>query len=766
MSEADCQRELVAMMEFRKLKYREAAVFVDFFGWFRNDDAMFLAMEYMVLGDLEQNLLEIEDSPEHLGAALSEEETQEITRQILEGLKIMHAEGFAHRDLKPQNVFVVQKQPQWWVKLGDFGLSKQRTDQTAFRTQAGTQQYMAPELYYYVQDLDVTTSEYTSAIDLWALGCIIYRIIVGAVPFPNLLSLRNFCRDSKKVPLNIPSSMEEAGNFIMKLLQPNPECRPLAKTQPIISMQAAQRLDRMSLSTSQGNYNTSSHKGLQSQYTMTTTTPLLKQPNQGLALEPSQLLSREPVGQPAKPTSDSNDFETKQSPLGISIDPRDLSQAPPSPLRSSLERRRSFPGVSSIESRRSFPRLPDLKPSQDDITIEPREAQADEARRFKAQGNEAMVDQNYTKALDLYTQALKISPKSEIYHCLSLCAGAHNSMGNYAAACHDAEAAIAAEPKYAMAWNRLGHAKLLMGSLADVQTSIDAYTKAIEYGGQEGSENSWRGLENARKKLKELRDVAAKLTYDQIPERATISTSPLPEDSSLGRSKDSETPPVLQSYDTPENTPVPVSQPNLKKPSFFSRIFKRDDPDSVLLRSTLKTPRSQQETQIPRKQYTIKVKTLAGNIVGLDVVGTCTIGEVKIFLCATESVPAHTQLVLAHTQPAPAHIQLVFLGKLLEDYHTLGYYNIGPNKTLQEVMQIFAKTLAGKIATIYTTPQGIVLDIKRQIDEKEGISPDQQSLIFRGKQLEDYNTMIDHNINANDTVHMVLRLKGGPPAMI
>jgi serine/threonine protein kinase len=43
---------------------------------------MFLAMEYMVLGDLEQNPQEIEDSPEHLGPALSEEETQEVTRQI------------------------------------------------------------------------------------------------------------------------------------------------------------------------------------------------------------------------------------------------------------------------------------------------------------------------------------------------------------------------------------------------------------------------------------------------------------------------------------------------------------------------------------------------------------------------------------------------------------------------------------------------------------------------------------------------------------
>jgi len=77
-------------------------VFVDFFGWFQNDDAMFLAMEYMPLGDLEHNIQEIETSPTHTGSSLSEEDIQEITRQILEGLKIMHMEGFAHRDLKPQ----------------------------------------------------------------------------------------------------------------------------------------------------------------------------------------------------------------------------------------------------------------------------------------------------------------------------------------------------------------------------------------------------------------------------------------------------------------------------------------------------------------------------------------------------------------------------------------------------------------------------------------------------------------------------------------
>jgi serine/threonine protein kinase len=48
----------------------------------------------------------------------------------------------------------VQRKPKWWVKLGDFGLAKKQTDGTAYRTKAGTEKYMAPELYYYVPGLN------------------------------------------------------------------------------------------------------------------------------------------------------------------------------------------------------------------------------------------------------------------------------------------------------------------------------------------------------------------------------------------------------------------------------------------------------------------------------------------------------------------------------------------------------------------------------------------------------------------------------------
>ena len=122
----------------------------------------------------------------------------------------------------------MQKEPQWWVKLGDFGLSKKETDESALHTQAGTRQYMAPEMFYFVEDLDTGSSVYTNAIDLWALGCIIHRAVTGAVPFLSPNFLRLHCRNPSKVPLNMPSNMEEAGKFVGSLLMVHPANRPTA----------------------------------------------------------------------------------------------------------------------------------------------------------------------------------------------------------------------------------------------------------------------------------------------------------------------------------------------------------------------------------------------------------------------------------------------------------------------------------------------------------------------------------------------------------
>ncbi|GAB6030229.1 hypothetical protein CHUAL_005905 [Chamberlinius hualienensis] len=187
---------------------------------FESTTYIFLVFELCKNGELFDYLTSV--------VTLSEKKTKQIMKQLFEAVDHVHSQGVVHRDLKPENILLDDN---YNIKLTDFGFARVLESGEKLYELCGTPGYMAPELLK--SSMYEDAEGYSSEVDMWACGVIMYTLLVGCPPFwhrKQMVMLRNIMEG--KYSLVTPEwddITETAKDLIRKLLVVNPSMRTTVK---------------------------------------------------------------------------------------------------------------------------------------------------------------------------------------------------------------------------------------------------------------------------------------------------------------------------------------------------------------------------------------------------------------------------------------------------------------------------------------------------------------------------------------------------------
>ncbi|VDK89410.1 unnamed protein product [Litomosoides sigmodontis] len=186
-------------------------------GFFEDSDNVYILLELCP----RRSLMELHKRRKYV----TEPESRYFTKQIVEACEYLHKNKIIHRDLKLGNLFLNEDME---IKVGDFGLATVvEVDGQRKKTLCGTPNYIAPEM------LDKKGHSYE--VDIWAIGCILYTLLVGKPPFETS-SLKDTYNRIKSNHYTIPGRISnEAEQLIRRLLQTDPERRPTIHEVPYYS---------------------------------------------------------------------------------------------------------------------------------------------------------------------------------------------------------------------------------------------------------------------------------------------------------------------------------------------------------------------------------------------------------------------------------------------------------------------------------------------------------------------------------------------------